>query len=382
MTASADFTLRPADPHDADFLAELLVAAVNWEPGGARSARELLTDPAVARYVADWPRADEFGVVAVDGQGRPIGAAWLRLFSAEEPGYGFVAADVPELSIGVVAPWRGRGVGRALLREVARRAGERGVGRISLSVARANPARRLYLREGYVTVAQSEDSETMVRTLPPPGPGGKEGWLHALAVELAAMAQNGLHYATDRYDRARYERLRTVSAEIFAMLDGGDVDALRAVLATEEGHATPKVDVRGALFDDAGRVLLVREQGDEGWTLPGGWADALDSPSAAAEREFAEEAGLKVRAVRLVAVHDGFRHNGHPPGPWHIYKLFFLMARTDAAEPVAGLDGETTGVGFFDLAELPPLSTRRTTVEQLELLRAHHADPTLPAAFD
>ena len=132
----------------------------------------------------------------------------------------------------------------------------------------------------------------------------------------------------------------------------------------------------------ADRVLLVREKRDGGWTLPGGWADALDLPSAAVEREFAEEAGLTVRAARLAAVHDGFRHNGHPPGPWHIYKLLFLVERTDEAEPVAGLDGETTDVGFFDLDDLPPLSTRRTTVEQLRLLRDRHRDPTLPAAFD
>jgi len=383
MAAPGDFTLRPAGPRDADFLTDLLIAAVNWESGRAgRGRANLLAHTTVARYVAGWPRADDLGVVAVDRRGEPIGASWLRHFSAEEPGYGFVPPDVPELSIGVVPSWRGRGVGRSLLREVARAAGRRGIARISLSVARRTPARWLYLREGYVTVARSEDSETMVRTLPPSGPDGTEGWLHALAVELAAMAQNGLHYATDRYDRARYERLQAISAEIFATLGDGDVDGLRAVLATDEGHATPKVDVRGALFDDTGRVLLVREQRDGGWTLPGGWADALDTPSAAVERELAEEAGLRVRTTRLVAVHDGFRHNGHPPGPWHIYKLLFLVERTDEAEPVAGLDGETSGVGFFDLTDLPPLSTRRTTVEQLELLCAHRADPALPTTFD
>lgn len=382
MTTPAQFTLRPATAADADLLTEFLVAAVNWAPGATAAPGDVLADPMVARYVAGWPREGDLGVVAVDQAGRPIGAAWLRRFSAQQPGYGFVAPDCPELSIGVVPAWRGRGVGRALLREVARVAGERGVGQLSLSVARTNPARRLYLREGYVTVAQSADSETMVRTLPPVGTGDRQQWLHALAVELAAMSQNGLHYATDRYEIDRYERLRTVSAEIFATLDDGDVNDLRALLATEKGHATPKVDVRGALFDDAGRLLLVRERHDGLWTLPGGYADALDHPSAAVEREFTEEAGLKVRATRLVAVHDGFRHNRHPPGPWHIYKLLFLVARTDDADPVAGLDGETTEVGFFDLGGLPPLSTRRTTVEQLELLRAHHADPALPAVFD
>lgn len=207
--------------------------------------------------------------------------------------------------------------------------------------------------------------------------------LHALAVELAAMSQNGLTYATDRYDLARYERLRTAAAEILALLAGGDADVFRRGLAAEAGHATPKVDVRGALFDEAGRVLLVREVRDGRWTLPGGWADALDSPSVAAEREFAEEAGLTVRATRLAAVHDGSRHNGHGRSPWHIYKLLFLVEPVDAGqEPVAGLDGETTEVGFFELDALPELSTRRTTATQLRLLRAHHGDPTRPTDFD
>lgn len=207
--------------------------------------------------------------------------------------------------------------------------------------------------------------------------------LHALAVELAAMAQNGLTYATDRYDLARYERLRTAAAEILGMLDEADAGELRSVLAAETGHATPKVDVRGALFDPAGRVLLVRERRDGRWTLPGGWADALDPPAAAVEREVAEEAGLAVRATKLVAVHDGSRHNGHGATPFHIYKLFFLVERTDPdQQPVAGLDEETTDVGFFDLRQLPELSARRTNPDQLRLVRRHHDDPSLPTAFD
>jgi ADP-ribose pyrophosphatase YjhB (NUDIX family) len=207
--------------------------------------------------------------------------------------------------------------------------------------------------------------------------------LHALAVELAAMAQNGLNYATDRYDLARYERLRTAAAEIFAMLDGDGTDEIHSVLAAEVGHATPKVDVRGALFDDAGRVLLVREKRDGLWTLPGGWADAMDSPSTAVEREVAEEAGLAVRVSRLAAVHDGSRQNGHGASPFHIYKMFFLVERTDPGEqPVAGLDDETTDVGFFALDGLPELSSRRTNAEQLHLMWRHHHDPALPTSFD
>ena len=214
-----------------------------------------------------------------------------------------------------------------------------------------------------------------------PAPPGQQ--LHALAVELAAMAQNGLNYATNRYDLARYERLRTMSAEIFAMLTEADPVRVRHALAAESGHATPKVDVRGALFDPAGRVLLVQEKRDRCWTLPGGWADALDTPSTAVEREFAEEAGLTVRATRLAMVHDGSVHNHHSGNLWHIYKLFFLVEQLDPGQlPTAGLDEETTDVGFFSLDQLPELSTRRTTRAQLEQLRTHHRSPQLPTSFD
>lgn len=206
--------------------------------------------------------------------------------------------------------------------------------------------------------------------------------MHSIAVEIAALAQNGLNYGTDRYEIARYRRLQQISAEIMGLVSGVDAAAFHCEIEAQSGHATPKVDVRGVLFDDDGRVLLVQERVDGRWTLPGGWADALDAPSEAAVREVAEEAGLKVRVRKLAAVYDGFRRNGHPAVPFHIYKFFFLMERLDDAPPVAGLDEETTGVDFFPLDALPELSTRRTTSEQLHRLYQHHLDPGLPTDVD
>ncbi|MFG1645072.1 GNAT family N-acetyltransferase [Amycolatopsis sp. NPDC049252] len=158
--------LREATREDGGFLADMLVEAVNWSPEWKRkSKRRVLAAPNTAHYVAGWPRPDDLGVVAeVDGES--VGAAWLRFFAADDPGYGFVAADVPELSLGVVAAWRGRGVGRALMRAVESRARTAGIGRISLSVERKNFAQRLYLAEGYEVVAEgSPDSDTMVKVL-------------------------------------------------------------------------------------------------------------------------------------------------------------------------------------------------------------------------
>ncbi|MGH3656624.1 MAG: NUDIX domain-containing protein [Micromonosporaceae bacterium] len=220
--------------------------------------------------------------------------------------------------------------------------------------------------------------------------------LHRLAVEIAALAQNGLTYANkgaggrrpgpdsvaNRYEVARYRRLQEISAELMSITSGVDAAEFHYEIAAQTGHATPKVDVRGALFDPDGKVLLVRERIDNRWTLPGGWADALDSPTEAVTREFAEEAGLKVRAARLAAVYDGFRRNAHPAAPFHIYKMFFLMERLDDAVPTAGLDEETTAVDFFALDALPELSRRRTSAEQLHRLHQHHLDPALPADVD
>ena len=144
------------------------------------------------------------------------------------------------------------------------------------------------------------------------------------------------------------------------------------------GHPTPKVDVRGALVRD-GKVLLVREVVDGGWTLPGGWADIGEPPSVSVEREFREEAGIPVRATKLFAVHDRDAHN-FPPHEHHIFKLFFLCEET--GEPHGEHDHEVDAVGWFGLDDLPPLSTGRTTRDQVELALAHAARPDLPTDFD
>ncbi|MEU4887738.1 MULTISPECIES: GNAT family N-acetyltransferase [Streptomyces] len=155
-----------ATADDAGFLTDMLVAAVNWDRAREAVGRDrVLVDHRTAHYVEGWPRPGDLGVVAVEAGGQPIGAAWLRLFSSDDPGYGFVAEGVPELSVGVLPPWRGRGVGRALLSEIARAAVEGGFDRICLSVERANRARRLYAAAGFTTVGSGPDSDTMVMAL-------------------------------------------------------------------------------------------------------------------------------------------------------------------------------------------------------------------------
>jgi GNAT superfamily N-acetyltransferase len=160
------WSIRGAKGEDREFLADMLVLAANWSAEWKpRNRRRVLADRRTGHYIAGWPRAGDVGVVAEAAAG-PVGAAWVRFFAADDPGYGFVAADIPELTIGVAAEWRGRGVGRALLQGVGAAAAEAGIGRISLSVERKNFARGLYLSEGYAVVDASDpQADTMVKRL-------------------------------------------------------------------------------------------------------------------------------------------------------------------------------------------------------------------------
>lgn len=153
--------IRPAQPGDAPFLAEMLAEAVNWDPARPPIPdAELRARPELAHYVDGWPRPTDAGVVAEEG-GDALGAAWYRFFTAGDPGYGFVDATIPEVTIGVVSGRRGAGIGAALLRALGEAAAARSIGALSLSVEHANPARRLYEREGFVVVGDDGDAFTM-----------------------------------------------------------------------------------------------------------------------------------------------------------------------------------------------------------------------------
>ena len=164
---SPGYALRLATADDREALVAALLAAVNWSPHRPPLDRgAVLADPAVNHYVVGWPRRGDLGVVAVTRAGPVVGAAWLREFPPDDPGYGYVAADVPELSIGVAAAHRGQGLGRQLLRALLDAARARGTARVSLSVERANRARGLYVSEGFTVVAGGPDADTMVAELP------------------------------------------------------------------------------------------------------------------------------------------------------------------------------------------------------------------------
>jgi ADP-ribose pyrophosphatase YjhB (NUDIX family) len=157
----------------------------------------------------------------------------------------------------------------------------------------------------------------------------------------------------------------------------GDLDGSRELLSLQRGPATPKVDVRAAVFDgDA--ILLVKEPDDGGWSPPGGWADVGETPAESVAREVHEESGYRVRVTRLLAAYDRDRQ-GHTPLPYHVYKLCFL-AEILERDPSVVVD--TDGVAFFGEHEIPALSISRVTPAQIARFFRQHHDPALPADFD
>jgi ADP-ribose pyrophosphatase YjhB (NUDIX family) len=201
-----------------------------------------------------------------------------------------------------------------------------------------------------------------------------------IGIKLSALAQDGLTYGADEYDLDRYRQLSRLAVELFSVLSGQPAAELAIELGRDSGYATPKIEVRGAIFDDDERVLLMREKIDGRWSLPGGWADPGDAPSAAVTREILEETGYHSSAVKLIACWDREVQGNPPPLPVHVYKLFFLCRRDGVVQPPAVL--ETLEVGWFGLDALPPLSLGRVNHRQLERALAHHRDPSLPTEFD
>lgn len=197
------------------------------------------------------------------------------------------------------------------------------------------------------------------------------------AQRIQSIAQTGLTYAREPYDRERYQELRALAVEMAASEAGRPQDELRAVFAVGTGYPTPKVDVRAVVFRGE-EILLVREARNGHWTLPGGWADVGDTPAAAAERETLEESGYRVRARKLLALLDKSRHE-HPPSLDYTYKVL-IGCELLGGEPATS--HEIDAVGFFARSSLPPLDLDRTTPGQIELAYAHAADPGRPADFD
>ena len=204
-------------------------------------------------------------------------------------------------------------------------------------------------------------------------------WL-TWARELQAIAQTGLAFSRDPYDRERYQALSALAATMFAARSDAPIARIAALFAGETGYATPKIDVRAAVFDVRDRLLMVRETSDGGrWTLPGGWADVNRTAAENAVKEALEESGYTVRVLKLAALWDRTRQR-HPAGLFSCAKVFFVCEPTGGA---ATTSHETSEVGWFAQADLPQdLSLARVLPQQLNRMFAHWRDPALPTDFD
>ncbi len=201
-------------------------------------------------------------------------------------------------------------------------------------------------------------------------------WLN-WAREIQALSQTSLTYAENHFQVARYERLREIAAEMLATPDAPPEHILK-LFKNEAGYATPKVDVRAAIFE-GDKILLVQERSDEKWSLPGGWADVSQSPSECIIREVWEECGLHARITKLAAVFDREKHPHEPHFPFHIYKMFFMCAVTGGTITPSN---ETLGAAYFAEDDLPPLSIDRIVEFQVKAMFRHHREPNRPADFD
>lgn len=197
--------------------------------------------------------------------------------------------------------------------------------------------------------------------------------------QVLAIAQSGLAYSKDRYDIERFTQLQQLSAALIAQSQRLRLDRVAGWIDVDSHYATPKIDVRALVLDAHGRVLLVRENSDGNWTLPGGWCDIGESAAEAVARETREETGLQVTPVRLLALFDKRKHD-YPPQIPHAHKCFFLC------EPASGTlvehTPETSGAGYFPLHELPPLSLHRVTSGQLMKVVNHARSGKVHALFD
>ena len=180
------------------------------------------------------------------------------------------------------------------------------------------------------------------------------------AKELQSLAQAGLFYGHDVYDKERYQRIREIAAEMMLMRADVPAEKITGLFCGDEGYQTPKVDTRAAIFRD-GKILLVCEKGK--WSMPGGWCEFNLSPAENTIKETKEEAGLDVSVRRVIAVQDRDKHNT-PPYAYGVVKIFFQCEILGGA---FAANTETSESGFFSLEEWPPLAETKCSEEQVRM---------------
>jgi ADP-ribose pyrophosphatase YjhB (NUDIX family) len=195
---------------------------------------------------------------------------------------------------------------------------------------------------------------------------------------VQALAEIGLEFSQNSYDRERYEELQEISLQILTQITDVPVEKIVPVILDKNGYKTPKVDVRAVVFNENDQILLIQEKADNCWAMPGGWADIGYSPSEVAVKECFEEAGLKVKTTKLLAVLDKQKQK-MPPAFEYVYKIFLLCKKLNNT---ISTGTETMDVGWFNEHNLPELSTPRNTVDQIKLMFRYHRGERTEPCFD
>ena len=203
-----------------------------------------------------------------------------------------------------------------------------------------------------------------------------EKWLE-WAIEIQSLAQAGLFYTENEYDKERYLRLREISALMISNKTDLSLDKVKDLFCNETGYQTPKIDTRAAIFKDD-KILLVHEANDT-WSLPGGWCDVLLSVKENTIKEVKEEAGLDVIPTRIISLQDRNKHN-KPIYAYGICKIFIMC------ELIGGTfkeNIETTECKYFKKDELPTnLALEKTKKEQIEMCFKAYYDENFKTLFD
>ncbi|KAA9220456.1 MULTISPECIES: NUDIX hydrolase N-terminal domain-containing protein [Aerococcus] len=197
-----------------------------------------------------------------------------------------------------------------------------------------------------------------------------------IAIELQSIAQAGLHYGRDDFDRERYQRIRDIAAEIMAEKTQLSWQKVQDLFCGDEGYQTPKVDTRAAIIQDD-EILLVKERNGL-WSLPGGWCEMNMSPMENTVKEAKEEAGREVKVKSVIAVQDRDKHN-QPPYAYSIVKIFYLC------EDLGGHyqeNIETSASRYFKVDQLPELDPERTTQEQIAMCFQAYQSENWQTQFD
>ena len=197
--------------------------------------------------------------------------------------------------------------------------------------------------------------------------------------EIQAISQSGLSFSKDPYDIERFEQLQNIASDLIARHTTHSKEYIDRVFSVEQGYATPKIDVRGAVFKDQ-KILLVKERESAGWTIPGGYVDINESLSTAVEREVREESGYAVKAKKVASIFDHRKH-GYKKHLYHFYKIYMLCTLVGGIEKTSI---ETSEIDFFTEEQLDSLTldAGRVTKDHIVRMFYHHREQNTPTDFD